>query len=56
MDDAVRANVRTSTNHLRHGAELLERLIREDGLMVVSADHSLESGIVSFFNGVEGAG
>jgi len=56
MHDAVRANVRWSVNHLRHGSELLERLINEDGLMVVGADYSLESGIVSFFDGLEGAG
>ncbi|MGH7469329.1 MAG: carbonic anhydrase [Longimicrobiales bacterium] len=53
MNDAVRANVRASTHHLRHGSELLEKLIREDGLMVVGADYSLESGIVSFFDGVD---
>jgi carbonic anhydrase len=56
MHDAVRANVRWSVNQLRHGSELLERLIEEDGLMVVGADYSLESGIVSFFEGLEEAG
>jgi carbonic anhydrase len=55
MDEAVRANVRASANHLRHGSELLERLIKEDGLLVVGADYSLESGIVSFFDGVDEA-
>jgi carbonic anhydrase len=50
--DAVRANVRASANHLRHGSELLERLGREDGLLVVGADYSLDSGIVTFFDGV----
>jgi carbonic anhydrase len=56
MRDAVRANVRASVNHLRHGSELLERLIREDGLLVVGAEYSLESGVVSFFDGVDDAG
>ena len=56
MDEAVRANVRASANHLRHGSELLERLIKEDGLLVVGADYSLDSGIVSFFDGVDEAG
>jgi carbonic anhydrase len=51
--DAVRANVRTSANHLRHGSELLERLVQEDGLLVVGAEYSLESGIVTFFDGVD---
>lgn len=53
VHEAVRANVRASANHLRHGSELLERLIKEDGLLVVGADYSLESGRVSFFDGVE---
>jgi carbonic anhydrase len=52
MCDAVRANVRASANHLRHGSELLERLIRNDGLVVVGAEYSLESGAVTFFDGV----
>src|SRR5262249_3716737 len=51
MHDAVRANVRASADHLRHGSELLERLIREQGLMVVGAEYSLESGVVDFFDG-----
>jgi carbonic anhydrase len=57
LGDAVRANVRASVHHLRHGSELLERLIREEGLMVVGAEYSLDSGIVTFFDGdVEDAG
>jgi carbonic anhydrase len=52
--DAVRANVRTSANHLRHGSELLEQLIRTDGLLVVGAEYSLETGVVTFFDGVPG--
>lgn len=49
---AVRANVRASANHLRHGSELLERLIQGDGLLVVGAEYSLETGVVDFFDGV----
>jgi carbonic anhydrase len=45
---AVRANIRASVNHLRHGSEVLERLIAEDGLLVVGAEYSLETGVVSF--------
>jgi carbonic anhydrase len=52
MRDAVRANVRASANHLRHGSELLEELIRKEGLLVVGAEYSLESGAVTFFDGV----
>ena len=46
---AVRANIRASANHLRHGSPILERLIAEDGLVVVGAEYSLESGEVEFW-------
>jgi carbonic anhydrase len=48
--DAVRANVRASANQLRHGSELLERLIQRDGLHVVGAEYSLETGVVAFLD------
>jgi carbonic anhydrase len=51
---AVRANVRASANQLRHGSAMLERLIADDGLLVVGAEYSLESGLVDFFDGVPG--
>jgi carbonic anhydrase len=50
--DAVRAHIRVSANHLRHGSEVLEQLIQNNGFMVVGAEYSLESGIVDFFDGV----
>ena len=49
---AVRANIRVSANHLRHGSELLEQLIQTDGLLVVGAEYSLETGVVDFFDGL----
>ncbi len=49
VEQAVRANIRASVDHLRHGSELLEQLIREDGLLIVGAEYSLETGIVDFF-------
>jgi len=49
---AVRANIRMSSAHLRHGSELLEQLIAKDGLVVVGAEYSLETGVVDFFDGV----
>ena len=52
MRDAVRANVRVSASQLRHGSALLESLIERDGLVVVGAEYSLESGVVDFFDGV----
>jgi carbonic anhydrase len=50
--EAVRANVRVSADYLRHGSEVLERLIRKEGLYVVGAEYSLETGVVDFFDGV----
>ncbi|MFH1277885.1 MAG: carbonic anhydrase [Candidatus Eisenbacteria bacterium] len=50
---AVRANVRASVGQLRHGSEILERLIENEGLLVVGAEYSLETGVVDFFDGVE---
>jgi carbonic anhydrase len=49
---AVRANIRVSANHLRHGSEILEQLIQTDGLRIVGAEYSLETGVVEFFDGV----
>ncbi len=53
---AVRANIRASVNHLRHGSEVLEGLIQSDRLLVVGAKYSLETGVVDFFDGVPAAG
>ena len=50
IGNAVRANVRASVDHLRHGSQLLEALIQRDGLRVVGAEYSLESGVVTFFD------
>jgi carbonic anhydrase len=49
--EAVRANIRASASHLRHGSSLLEQLIESDGLLVVGAEYSLETGVVDFFDG-----
>ena len=48
---AVRANVHASVNDLRHGSEILEGLIANDGLLVVGAEYSLDTGIVEFLDG-----
>jgi carbonic anhydrase len=53
---AVRANIRVSANHLRHGSELLEQLIARGELLVVGAEYSLEAGGVEFFDGVPEVG
>ena len=48
--DAVRANVRMSVSHLRHGSEVLEQLIATNRLVVIGAEYSLETGVVEFFD------
>jgi carbonic anhydrase len=53
---AVRANIRASVTQLRHGSDVIEQLIRSDGLMVVGAEYSLESGVVDFFDGLPDSG
>jgi carbonic anhydrase len=52
VKQAVRANIRASANHLRHGSRILETLIADKGMRVVGAEYSLETGVVDFFDGV----
>ena len=49
VEQAVRANVRSSVEHLSSGSSTLESLISEGKLMVVGAEYSLETGKVDFF-------
>ena len=49
---AGRANIRASVDHLRHGSEILEQLIQNEGLLVVGAEYSLETGVVDFFDAI----
>jgi carbonic anhydrase len=53
---AVRANIRMAADHLRHGSEMLEQLIQQDGLLVVGAEYSLDTGVVEFFDGMSDRG
>jgi carbonic anhydrase len=50
LEQAVRANIRASVSHLRHGSQILEQLIAADGLAVVGAEYSLRTGVVDFFD------
>ncbi len=47
---AVRANILASVGHLRHASPVLEQLIQNEGLLIVGAEYSLETGIVEFFD------
>ena len=49
--EAGRANIRASVDHLRHGSQVLEELIHQQGLVVVGAEYSLETGVVEFLDG-----
>lgn len=51
--EAVRANVRASADHLRHGSQILEELVLDGHLAVVGAEYDLDSGAVNFFDGVD---
>ena len=48
--EAVRANVRRSVESLRHGSAIVENLVQQDGLLVVGAEYSLDTGEVEFFD------
>lgn len=52
IDAATRANIRASAAHLRHGSDVLENLIATNGLLVVGAHYSVETGLVDFFDGL----
>jgi len=52
VQHAVRANIRTSASQLRHGSQMIEQMIQTEGLLVVGAEYSLETGGVDFFDGV----
>ncbi|MEO6400401.1 MAG: carbonic anhydrase [Vicinamibacteria bacterium] len=49
---AIRANIKASVEQLCHGSQIVERLIAHEGLKVVGAEYSLETGEVDFFEGV----
>jgi carbonic anhydrase len=49
--EAVRANIRASVRHLKRGSDIIQTLIEDDGLMIVGAEYSLETGEVDFFDG-----
>ena len=53
--EAVRANIRASVDHLRHGSRLLEELIAAGKFDVIGAEYELETGVVEFLDGVRPA-
>lgn len=49
--EAVRANIRASVRNLKSGSEILQGLMAKDGLVIVGAEYSLETGLVDFWQG-----
>jgi carbonic anhydrase len=52
LQQAVRANVRASANQLRHSSHSLEQYVQSKKLLIVGAEYDLETGVVTFFDGV----
>lgn len=48
--DAMRANVRASVDHLRHGSQILEELVIKERVSVVGAEYEIETGRVHFLD------
>ena len=47
---AMQANVHVSVETLHRGSEIIGQLVKDEGLLVVGAEYSLETGLVSFFD------
>jgi len=47
---AMRANIRASVNQLRHGSRALEPAIHSGDVIVVGAEYSLETGVVTWLD------
>ena len=50
QQEAMRANVRASVAELHQGSEVLETLVQNDGLQIVGAEYSIETGGVTFLD------
>lgn len=49
-EQVIRANTKASVHHLRQESPVLEQLIRDDGLVIIGAEYTLETGLVEFFD------
>ena len=50
---AVRDNIRSTVDQLRHKSQVLSQLVVKDGLLVVGAEYCLDTGVVAFLD-IEG--
>lgn len=55
LREAVRANVRAAARQLRLGSEVIRRLRQQEGLLVVGGEYAIETGEVTFFDGLTGS-
>ena len=49
LESSIHANIMVSTNHLKHGSQILENLVQQGDFKIVGAEYSLETGLVNFF-------
>jgi carbonic anhydrase len=54
LREAVRANVRAAVRDLRLGSDVIRRASLDEGLLVLGAEYAIETGEVTFFEGVTG--
>ena len=54
LQQAVRANLRASVNRLCEGSKTFQHLIRTDGLVVLGAEYSVDTGHVEFDEDIAG--
>lgn len=52
LEHAIKANIRASADHLRHGSQVIEDAVNKEKLLIVGAEYSLETGKVEFFDGI----
>lgn len=52
QEASIRANILASTNQLRHGSQMLERMVERGEITIVGAEYSLATGRVDFFEGI----
>jgi carbonic anhydrase len=48
LREGMRANVRNSVDHLRHGSQILEELVLKGRVQVAGAEYDLDTGLVTF--------
>ena len=50
LDNLLKSSIHAVTNKLRHGSQMLEQLVQQGDLKIVSAEYSLETAEVKIFH------